>query len=81
MVGQEDEGRELDSVATFGAGQGAQDDLVEQRAGPEQEAAMDRAAGDVEESASFGSMAESAGHGGARADQGSCQGRYEGLSC
>src|SRR6185295_13837794 len=81
MVAQDDESRDLDAIAALGAGEGAQDDLVEQRVGPEQEAALDRAAGDVEESAPFGSMTESAGHGGARADQGSCQGGYEGLSC
>src|SRR6185295_11614802 len=66
VVAQKDEGRELDSIATLGPSQGSQDDLVEQGVGPEQEAALDRAAGDVEESAPFGSMTESAGHGGAR---------------
>src|SRR5687767_10252807 len=67
VVRQEDEGREFDSVAPLGPSQGAQDDLVEQRIRPEQEAALDRAAGDVEESAPFRSMAESASHSGARA--------------
>src|SRR6185295_10331171 len=68
VVGQEDESRELDAVAALGPCQGSQDDLVEQKAGPEQEAALDRAAGDVEESAPFGSMTESASHSGARAE-------------
>jgi hypothetical protein len=62
VVAQKDEGRDLDSIATLGPSQGSQDDLVEQGAGPEQEAALDRAAGDVEESAPFGSMTEPAGH-------------------
>src|SRR6185295_10584261 len=68
VIRQEDEGRELDTIAMLCPSQGSQDDLVEQRAGPEQEAALDCAAGDVEESAPFGSMTESASHGGARAE-------------
>lgn len=67
VIRQEDESRELDFVAPFGTSQGSDDDFVEQRAGPEQEQALHRAAGDVEECPSFGSMAESAGHGEPRA--------------
>lgn len=47
VVGQEDEGGDLDSVAALGAGQGAQDDLVEEKVGQEQEAALYRAAGNL----------------------------------
>lgn len=54
--------------------------LISDAAG-QQEAALDCAAGDVEKGASRWSMTESAGHGGARGGQRSCQGRCEGLSC
>jgi hypothetical protein len=67
MVRQHDEGYQLGPVASLGPGQGSHDDLVEQGTGPEEESAVDGAAGDLEEGTAFRGVSDLSGHRGAGA--------------
>jgi hypothetical protein len=62
VVGGKGERAEADRVHPLGAGQDADDDVVELRAGAKEEAAVDRPAGDLDQGTAFGDVAESSAH-------------------
>ena len=73
MVRGKEERADLERVEAPGAPESTNDDLVEQGARPQEEAAVDRAAGDLVEGAAFGRESDLARHGGEGQVQTACQ--------
>jgi hypothetical protein len=62
MIGQEGKSAAADFVKTLGASEDADDEVVELRTGPEEEAAVEGPAGDLDQGAAFGDVTESSSH-------------------
>ena len=62
MVGQQDEGHEVDRIEPLGPAEDAGGDVVELRAGPEQQASLQGPAGDLDQGAVIGDEAKFASH-------------------
>ena len=62
MVPREHVTAATDLVEALGPSQDADDDLVERPAGPKEETAVDRSAGDLDQGTAFGDVAESSAH-------------------
>ena len=62
VVGQRDEGHELDRIEPLGPAEDAGGDVVELQAGPEQWASVQGPAGDLDQGASVGDVAKFSSH-------------------
>ena len=62
MIREEGKTAAADFVKTLGASEHADDDVVELRAGPEKETAVDGPAGDLDQGPAFGYVTESSSH-------------------
>ena len=62
MVGEEDEGVDLDGVLALGAGENAEGDGPELLAGSQEEPPVDGPAGDLDEGSPFGDEPDASAH-------------------
>ena len=62
MVGNKGERDETDAIEPLAAGEGADDDLVEGMAGPQEQAAVDAPAGHLHQGSTIRDKAQTSGH-------------------